>query len=104
MSIQNNQKNKEIVWDMWQKINHVGIDNVPDVIRAVMHKNVNWNASAPIDHIEGVEAVINNFWRPMFHSFPDLKIKPYIFMGGTDGGESIIGSNHKEEWVSGCGY
>ncbi|MFT5193739.1 MAG: putative ester cyclase, partial [Candidatus Promineifilaceae bacterium] len=42
--------------------------------------------------------------RPMFHSFPDLKIKPYIFMGGTDGGESIIGSNHKEEWVSGCGY
>ena len=29
MSNELNQRNKEIVWDYWQKLNHVGIDNAP---------------------------------------------------------------------------
>ena len=99
-----NQKNKEIVWDYWQKLNHVGIDNVPDVIRAAVHEDVNWNGSAPIDQIEGVEAVTSDFWLPLMQSFPDLKRKPYIFMGGIEDGDSVYGTNEGEEWVSGCGY
>ena len=99
-----NQRNKEIVWDYWQKLNHVGIENVPDVIKAAVHEDINWNGSAPIDQLQGVEAVTSGFWLPLLDSFPDLKRKPYIFMGGIEDGDSVYGTNEGEEWVSGCGY
>ena len=73
MSNQQNQINKEVVWDFWQKLNHVGVANVPDVVRAAVHDDVEWNVSAPIDRIVGVEASISGFWLPLLHAFPDLK-------------------------------
>ena len=99
-----NQNNKEIVWDYWQKLNHVGVDNVPAAIRAAVHDDVDWNGSAPIDQILGVENLISGFWLPLLHSFPDIKIRPYVFMGGIDVGESEWASEAGSEWVSGCGY
>ena len=44
-----NQKNKEIVWDFWQKMNYVESDQLADVVKAVVHKDVNWNGSHPIN-------------------------------------------------------
>ena len=94
--LKNNQRNKEVVWDYWQKLNHVGLDNVLDVINAAMHQDVNWNGSEPINQIAGAEAVFTDYMRPLMTAFPDLKWRPYVFMGGTDD----VG----DEWVSGCGY
>ena len=99
-----NQKNKEIVWDFWQKLNHVGVDNVPDAIKAAVHVEVDWNASAPIDQIVGAEGLISDFWLPLLNSFPDLQRTPYIFMGGIDNGSSFYATEAGIEWVSGCGY
>ena len=99
-----NQKNKEIVWDLWQKLNHVGVENVPAAIRAAVHDDVDWNGSAPIDQISGVDGLIADFWLPLLHSFPDLKRAPYIFMGGIETGEAAYASEVGTEWVSGCGY
>jgi predicted ester cyclase len=99
-----NQKNKEVVWDFWQKLNYVEIDKIADVILPAFHDNVNWNGSAPINHIQGVDALITEFWLPLLHSFPNIKRTPYIFMGGIDTGEASYGSKDGEEWVSGCGY
>ena len=92
----NNQRNKTIVWDFWQKLNHSDPAAIPDVIRAAMHADVDWNGPAPIDHVSGVEAVIEQVWQPMLKSFPDLKRECHVFMGGTD--------SFGDEWVSGCGY
>ena len=50
-----NQQNKEKGGDFWQKLNHVGVENVPDVIRDAVHDDVDWNGSAPIDQIVGAE-------------------------------------------------
>ena len=99
-----NQANKEIVWDFWQKLNHVGVGDVPDVFRAAVHDDVDWNVSAPVDQIRGVEAVIADFWLPLQHSFPDLKRHPYVFMGGIDDSSELYATAGGEEWVSGCGY
>ena len=99
-----NQANKEIVWDFWQKLNHVGVGDVPDVFRAAVHDDVDWNVSAPVDQIRGVEAVIADFWLPLLHSFPDLKRHPYVFMGGIDDSSELYATIGGEEWVSGCGY
>ena len=99
-----NQQNKEIVWDFWQKLNHVGAENAPAAIRAAVHEDVDWNGSAPIDQIVGVEGLIADFWLPLLHSFPDLKRAPYVFMGGIETGLSDWAGEPGGEWVTGCGY
>ena len=104
MSNQLNQQNKEAVWDFWQKLNHVGIDNLPELIRAAVHEDVNWNVSAPIDQVLGVDALIADYWLPLRQSFPDLKRAPHVFMGGIDESSALYATEGGEEWVSGCGY
>ncbi len=99
-----NQANKEAVWDLWQRLNYATRDQVPDLLRAALHEDVNWNVSAPIDQILGVDAVIADFWLPLLHSFPDLKRAPYVFMGGIDESSHLYTTVGGEEWVSGCGY
>ena len=104
MSGQLNHANKEAVWDFWQKLNHAAIENAPDLIRAAAHEDVNWNVSAPIDQVLGVDALIADYWLPLLHSFPDLKRAPYVFMGGIDESSDLYATTGGEEWVSGCGY
>ncbi|MCY3781955.1 MAG: hypothetical protein OXG78_16695 [Chloroflexi bacterium] len=104
MSIQLNQANKAAVWDLWQRLNHATIDQLPNLLRASVHPDVNWNVSAPIDRIIGVEAVIADFWLPLRRSFPDLKRQPYVFIGGIDESSALYATEGDEEWVSGCGY
>ena len=104
MSSQLNQANKEAVWDFWQRLNYVGVNELPDLVEAAVHADVNWNVSAPIDQVLGVEALIADFWLPLRHSFPDLKRAPYVFMGGIDEGSTLYATESGEEWVSGCGY
>ena len=104
MSTQLNQCNKEAVWDFWQKLNHAGAENVADTVRAAVHEDVDWNVSAPIDQLLGVENAISGFWTPLFRAFPDLKHEPYVFMGGIDEGSALYETEGGDEWVSGCGY
>ena len=95
MSSEVNQTNKERVWDFWQRMNHIGPDGAADLIRSAFHEDVNWNASHPINQLEGVETLITDFYRPLLESFPDLRRDPYVFMGGGFEGEY---------WVSATGY
>lgn len=99
-----NQRNKTAVWDFWQRLHHVGEEELPGVIRGSVSDDVDWNVSAPIDRIRGVEALIADYWLPLRRSFPDLQRAPYIFMGGIDTGSKLYPSQAGEEWVSGCGY
>jgi len=99
-----NQGNKAAVWDFWQKLNHVPNDQIADVIRAACHDDVDWNGSAPIDRLVGVDALVADFWEPLLRSFPDLKRTPDILMGGVEDGESRYASDDGTEWVSGCGH
>ena len=85
-------------------MNYALPDQVVDIVKDFIHKDVKWNASAPINQIQGVDALITDFWEPLLRSFPNIKRKPYIFMGGIEDGSSIYASEQGEEWVSGCGY
>ena len=104
MNSEQNQRNKALVWDYWQKLNHVGVENAPAAIRAANQADVDWNGSAPIDRLQGVDALITGFWLPLLRAFPDIKIQPYVFMGGIESGASEWAGEVGAEWVSGCGY
>ena len=99
-----NQANKAAVWDLWQRLNYATAEQAPDLLRAALHADVDWNASAPIDRIIGVDAVIADFWLPLLRAFPDLKRQPYVFIGAIDESSPLYATEGGEEWVSGCGY
>lgn len=98
-----NQANKTAVWDFWQRLDHATPDELPDVVRAAMHTDVDWNGSAPIDRVQGVDAVIADVWQPLRRAFPDLRREPDVFMGGRHH-TGLGGADDGTEWVSGCGH
>ncbi len=95
MTNSRNQKNKEFVWDFWQRMNFVGFDNIPQLVNTYMHNEIAWFGPQPINELSGAEAVISGYWQPLYRSFPDLKRTCNVFMGDESCGE---------EWVSACGY
>ncbi len=90
-----NQRNKAIVWEYWQRMNHAQAREVPGIVNRAFHKDVDWNGPQPINQIRGAGALIREFWEPLGHSFPDIKREADILMGGVDG---------DKDWVSGTGY
>jgi len=90
-----NQINKAVVWEYWQRMNHAQPKQVAGIVKKAFHKDVDWNGPQPINQIRGSDALIKDFWQPLLHSFPDIKRKADILIGGVD---------KDEDWVSGMGY
>ena len=90
-----NQQNKSVIWDFWQRLNYADPDQFTDLFKTVAHPDINWNGSQPLNQIIGIDGVVEQVWRPLRAAFPDLKRQTDIFFGGMSGGE---------EWVTGRGY
>jgi predicted ester cyclase len=45
-------------------------------------KDCNFNAGAPVDHCAGRDSIIERFWQPLVHAFPDLERRMDILLGG----------------------
>jgi len=103
-SHKNNQRNKQIVWDYWQRMNHASPEEVPGLIRKTFHSDVNWNGPHPINQIMGIDALISDFWQPLLSSFPDLKRTADILMGGMHLDQTFWPADPGDGWVSGTGY
>ncbi len=50
---------------------------------ALYAQDCNFNAGAPVDHCAGRDAIIERFWQPLVHAFPDLERRTDILMGGS---------------------
>ena len=55
----------------------------------------NFNAGAPVDHCAGTASILEHFWQPLVHAFPDLERRTDILMSGQfkDG-----------DWFASSGY
>ena len=82
MSTTQMHENKIIIWEFWQKLHQTEPEGAADVIRHYVHKDIPWHGPHPINDLEGVEALISGFWQPLLKSFPDLKRRCDIFIGG----------------------
>lgn len=71
-----NQKNKEVVWDFWQRMNYATPEQVPTLVRAAVHEDINWNGPHPINRLQGADALITDFWQPRLRSLLMLKMTP----------------------------
>jgi predicted ester cyclase len=91
----NNQQNKQIVWNLWQWLNHASTDDLGNILKGAVHHDVAWHGPHPINQIDGLDNVVADFWEPLRKSFPDLKRTCDVFIGGETLGE---------DWVTSTGY
>lgn len=90
-----NQQNKELVWGLWQRLNHTAVDDIEGVLETAVARQISWHGPHPINHIVGVSNLAINFWLPFRNAFPDLKRTCDVFIGGASEGE---------HWVTATGY
>jgi hypothetical protein len=55
-----NQRNKAVVWDYWQRMNHAQAREVPGIVKKAFHRDVDWNGPQPINQIRGSDALIRD--------------------------------------------
>ncbi len=90
-----NQQNKETVWGLWQRLNHVETKDIVATLKNVIHPDIAWHGAHPINEINGIDHLAIGFWKPIRQAFPDLKRTCDVFIGGASDGD---------DWVTGTGY
>jgi len=95
------QANKSLVWDYWLSCNSRP-DRIADITSRIAHEDVIWHGPHPLNQLSGRQALLETFWEPFVHAFPDIKRRAYLFLGGEVGPE-ITGSAETELWVAGMG-
>jgi predicted ester cyclase len=103
VSSEQNQQNKQLVWDFWESLQGSDGGQAGAVTRQFMSEDSTWHGPDPINQLRGIDAFVSDFWLPLLHSFPDLKRQTHIFIGGKSNGR-IDGTNDGRMWVSGAGY
>jgi predicted ester cyclase len=101
----NNQHNKQLVWSFWQSLQAADEDALADVAGQYLADDVHWQGPDPVNDLMGPTAFVEQFWKPLLASIPDLTRQTHIFMGGRSNGR-IDGDISKDNhwWVSGTGY
>jgi predicted ester cyclase len=103
VSSEQNQQNKQLVWDFWQSLQTSDSQQIEAAVHQTLSEDNAWHGPDPINHLRGVDAFVADYWQPLLHSFPDLKRQTHIFIGGKSNGR-IDGLQDGHMWVSGTGY
>ena len=97
-----NQHNKQLVWNFWRALESAGADSLDAVAGEYLATGHAWHGPDPINDLHGVSDWQTKYWQPLLHSFPDLKRRSHVFIGGKSSGR-IDGTNDGRMWVGGTG-
>lgn len=100
----NHQPNKQLVQDLWQELEKADTATAFSVFSKHMHNDVIWRGYEPIGTLHGIESIVDQFWAPLLHSFPDPTRDTFLFLAGTSNGR-IDGNIELDgkHWVTGSG-
>jgi len=86
---------KRLVHEFSQEMHGATAESVGGVLADYYHDDVDWHGPAPVDALQGVEAVADGYWVPLLEAFPDLERNDYIlFAGEFEGGEWVCASGN----------
>jgi predicted ester cyclase len=101
--MEQNQRNKQLVWDFWHLLDHTSAAEAAQAMQPVMHPDARWHGPDPIGPMQGAEQFVAEFWSSLRHSFNGLRRESRLFFGGRSKGR-VDGENDGREWVCGTGY
>ena len=97
-----NQRNKQRVWEFWKALD--GDDAASaDACRGYVSPALVWHGFDPVNELQGFDAFLTEFWRPLRDALSDFERQTHIFMGGKSSGR-IDGLDDGRMWVAGTGY
>ena len=102
VSSEQNQQNKQLVWEFWQRLDGADSAEAAAVARDYVSGDVTWHGPDPINTLSGIEAFVTDYWQPLLYSFPDLKRQTHIFIGGRSSGRAD-GLKDGRMWVGATG-
>jgi predicted ester cyclase len=98
-------EHKRLIHDFSDAVHGTTPDDVGDLLAGYYHEDAAWHGPAPIDALDGRDAVATGFWEPLLRAFPDLEKNDYLlFAGAFEGSEwacatgNLVGT-FEEEWL-----
>ena len=87
-----NYSNKQKVKDILKKIIQMGITKLDDNLNKYFSDDVKINCFHPVNEFVGIKQFKEDFWLPLFESFPDLERREQLVLGGTFRDKVQVGS------------
>ncbi|MFD9625507.1 ester cyclase [Peribacillus muralis] len=88
-------QNKQKIHEFSNKIHEANLDNIEDILEEYFDHNAVWHGPHPINQLDGLENITEQFYKPLLKSFPDLEKNNFTLLSGSFGGG---------EWVSTSGH
>jgi predicted ester cyclase len=83
-------EHKQLVHEFSQRVHGTSAADVRDVLADYYHEDVSWHGPAPVDALDGVDAVAAGYWEPLLASFPDLEKTDYLLFAGEFEGDQWV--------------
>ena len=95
MAMSVTQQNRQTVSAFWGAMNDADACQISDIIKTYTHEDIAWYGPQPYNEIKGADGLIERFWKPLVHSFPDLQRECDVLLAGR---------YREQDWVSASGY
>lgn len=89
------QQNKARVANYWAALDGQSVPGLRAVLAEYLHPEHRWHGFAPINRLDGIDALLEAYWQPLLASFGALRRRTDILIAGHYGGK---------DWVSATGY
>jgi predicted ester cyclase len=97
--------NKALVHDFSTSIRAATPESIDGLLREHYADDVSWYGPDPINDLQGLAAVSEEFWTPLLRAFPDLEKNDYaLFAGEFEGAEWVCATGNlvgtfENEWL-----
>jgi predicted ester cyclase len=96
---------KQQIHEFSQRVHDATPETVDDLLAEYYHQDAEWHGPAPVERLNGVDAVADGYWQPLLRAFPDLEKNDYMLFGGEfEGGEWVCATGNlvgtfEHEWL-----
>ena len=93
----NFQENKSFILAYYDELESANADTVGSILKKYNDPDIQWYGVYPFNEQQGVESIVETFWRPLYQSWAHVQRRQDIFIAGIN---EIDGT----EWVTSMGH
>ena len=83
---------KRVLHDGFAQLAGADIGDLRHHLEHLYHPSAQWRGSHPINELVGIDAILEQVWRPLKVAMPDMERRDDIFVAGEFEGKSLVAS------------
>lgn len=96
---------KQVVLKFHTVFDKAPAEQLVSTMQDFTHPDYHWRGLHPFHEIDGVDAVCEQFWKPLRSSFTGLQRRADVFLAGANGSETVASGNSNDGiWVCQMGH